>query len=67
MEGSNTGEAFLTTEGCEEHQSLDSLPQLGSALAAARLESSSKVRRGFQSGTYRVIFLTGPPPKNHKF
>ena len=43
MEGSNTGEAYLTTEGSEEHQSLASLPQLGSALAAARLESSCKV------------------------
>ena len=43
VEGSNTGEAYLTTEGSEEHQSLASLPQLGSALAAARLESSSKV------------------------
>merc|ERR1712192_183951 len=29
--------------GSDEHQSLDSLPQLGSALAAARLESSAKV------------------------
>merc|ERR1712013_752079 len=28
----------------EEHQSLDSLPQLGSALAEARLESSCKVK-----------------------
>ena len=44
VEGSHTGEAYLTTENNEEHQSLDSLPQLGSALAEARLESSCKVR-----------------------
>merc|ERR1719270_2801937 len=44
VEGSHTGEAYLTTENNEEHQSLDSLPQLGSALAEARLESSCKVK-----------------------
>jgi len=44
VEGSNTGEAYLTTEGSDEHQSLDSLPQLGSALCNARLESSARVK-----------------------
>jgi len=44
VEGSTTGEAYLTCEGEEEHRSLDSLPQLGSALSAAQLDSSSKVK-----------------------
>jgi len=44
VEGSTTGEAYLTTEDSGDHRSLDSLPQLGSALCAAKLESNSKVK-----------------------
>merc|ERR1719420_1660353 len=44
VEGSNTGEAYLTTESNDSHQSLQSLPQLGSALCAEKLDSDAKVR-----------------------
>lgn len=44
VEGSQTGEAYLTTEGSGEHKSLQSLPQLGNALCAEKLEANSKVR-----------------------
>jgi len=44
VEGSNTGEAFLTTERDSTHQGLQSLSQLGNALCAEKLESDSRVR-----------------------
>jgi len=44
VEGSNTGEAYLTTEDSPEHRNLSSLPQLGSALCAGKLESNSRVQ-----------------------
>jgi len=44
VEGSNTGEAFLTTEDSPEHRNLSSLPQLGSALCAGKLDSNCKVQ-----------------------
>ena len=44
VEGSHTGEAYLTTDKDGSHQSLQSLPQLGSALCAEKLDSDAKVR-----------------------
>jgi len=44
VEGSHTGEAYLTTDRDGSHQSLQSLPQLGSALCAEKLESNSRVQ-----------------------
>jgi mitofusin len=44
VEGGNDGEAFLLTEGCEDRKSVLSIAQLGNALCAEKLESSSKVR-----------------------
>ena len=44
MEGSHTGEAYLTTDSDDSHQSLQSLPQLGSALCAEKLDSNCKVQ-----------------------
>jgi len=41
--GSHTGEAYLTTDKDGSHQSLQSLPQLGSALCAEKLDSDSTV------------------------
>jgi len=44
VEGSRTGEAYLTTDKDGSHQSLQSLPQLGSALCAEKLDSNCKVQ-----------------------
>ncbi|XP_023348232.1 transmembrane GTPase Marf [Eurytemora carolleeae] len=44
VEGSQTGEAYLTTEGSGEHKSLTSLSQLGNALSTETLEHNSQVR-----------------------
>jgi len=44
VEGSHTGEAFLTTDTDGSHQSLQSLPQLGNALCAEKLDSNCKVQ-----------------------
>lgn len=44
VEGSHTGEAYLTTDTDDSHQSLQSLPQLGSALCAEKLDSNCKVQ-----------------------
>jgi len=44
VEGSHTGEAYLTTDKDGTHQSLQSLPQLGSALCAEKLDSNCKVQ-----------------------
>jgi len=44
VEGSHTGEAYLTTDSDDSHQSLQSLPQLGSALCAEKLDSNCKVQ-----------------------
>jgi len=44
VEGSHTGEAYLTTERDDSHQSLQSLPQLGNALCAEKLDSNCKVQ-----------------------
>ena len=38
VEGSHTGEAFLTTENSEEHRELASLSTLGSALCSEKLD-----------------------------
>jgi len=43
VEGSKTGEAYLTVEGSGEHRSLETLPNLGSALYDTKLESNSQV------------------------
>jgi len=45
VEGSTTGEAYLTTEERPgEHQSLQTLSQLGNALCAEKLDSSSRIK-----------------------
>jgi len=44
VEGSHTGEAYLTTDTDGSHQSLQSLPQLGNALCAEKLDSNCKVQ-----------------------
>jgi len=43
VEGSHTGEAYLTTERDDAHQSLQSLPQLGNALCKEKLDSNCRV------------------------
>merc|ERR1719412_2357928 len=45
VEGSHTGEAYLTTEANpEDHQSLSSLSSLGNALCSEKLDSMCRVR-----------------------
>jgi len=43
VEGSTTGEAYLTTEQSQEHQSLLNLSQLGNALCEQKLDSNQRV------------------------
>merc|ERR1719282_2185053 len=44
VEGSHTGEAYLTTESSDEHRELASLSTLGSALCAEKLDPMCRVQ-----------------------
>jgi len=44
VEGSNTGEAYLTTESNDSHQPLESLSSLGNALCSEKLDSNNRVQ-----------------------